>query len=126
MVQPQGASFLFQPLLKDIVGDRENDMYDVYDSMAAPRTVMMSPYAGDVPGGVASPFPAPRAGAFASPGEVIVTASGRRRGSVTRPAPKLLKSARDVRGTVDIMVYRIVDFTDTADMMGGKTDPYVR
>jgi hypothetical protein len=102
-------------------------MYDVYDSMSAPRMVAMSPYTGRSPGGVASPYPAPRPGAFLSPGEVIVTASGRRTpGSATRPTPNLLKTAGDVRGTVDIMVYRIVGFTDTADMMGGKTDPYVR
>lgn len=88
---------------------------NVYDSMENPRTVMISP---TVPG-VISP-------GFASPGETVITV-GRHASPVRRQhsPPKLLNTCKNVRGVVDVMVFKIEGFADSAGMMD-KTDPFVR
>ena len=88
---------------------------NVYDSMQNPRVVMMSPTVPAVP----SP-------GFASPGETVITVG--RHTPVRRQQqspPKLLNTCKNVRGMVDIMVYKIEGFSDSAGMMD-RTDPYVR
>lgn len=104
-------------------------MQNVVSMSDPPRTVMVSPTGDSMRPtqgvSLASPYPA-RPGVYASPGEIVVTATRPKPGVRTGPAtPQLLRAARDIRGAVDIMVFGIKGFTDSADVMG-KTDPYVR
>lgn len=79
---------------------------------------------GDVFRGVsvahfASPM-SPGGSVLATPEQILKDMAG-----VRAPTPKLLRTARDVSGNVDIRVFRIEGFKASQSMFD-KTDPFVR